>query len=206
MKEYKDTDANAAPPQDEPRRTRGLLLMRSGGQAFAVFADETDGVAERLRPAPLPHAPRAVLGIVCIRGRMYTLLNLPALLGPQGGNGAAPEDEHEREAERELKCEVECEAGYEAERAVECEIERAVEREVMPRFAVALRGDEQLALAADHVEGTLEVAAGALETPDHSSHALRATLESGGARVLVLDPTRLFDAATQGFERRRQRQ
>jgi chemotaxis signal transduction protein len=153
---------------------RELFLLRSGGQVFAVYAEEIEGVAEGLRPAPLPHAPRAVLGIVCVRGRMYTLLDPTALAGLQGVDSAAPSLEDERS--------------------------------VTPRFVVTLRGDEQLALAADHVEGAVEVPARALETSDHTTHALRATLQHGGARVLVLDPARLFDAATQGTERRRRRQ
>ncbi|MDT5158100.1 MAG: hypothetical protein QOH51_2457 [Acidobacteriota bacterium] len=187
MKEHKDTDANAPPPspQDGTPRVRELLLMRSGGQAFAIYAEETEGVAEGLKLAPLPHAPRAVLGIVCVRGRMYTLLDPPALAGLQGVDSAAPLHEDQRTDEDERKDK---------------------DRKETPRFVVTLRGDEQLALAADHIEGALEVSAGALETPDHAAHALRATLERDGTRILVLDPTHLFDAAMQGTERRRRRQ
>lgn len=192
MKEHQDTDANAPPPQEGTQSERELFLLRSGGQAFAVYARDTEGVAEGLSPAPLPHAPHAVLGIVCVRGRMYTLLDPPALAGLQGTDGAAPlrEDERKDEAER----------GDEERRRDEAE------RQETPRFVVMLRGDEQLALAADHVEGALEVPAEALETPDQAAYALHATLERGGARILVLNPTRLFDAAVQGTERRRRRQ
>jgi purine-binding chemotaxis protein CheW len=175
MKEHRDTDANAPPPQDEPQQMRELLLLRAGGQAFAVFAEEAEGVTKGHTRTPLPHAPRAVLGLVCVRGRMLTLLDPLALAGVQDGDGAAPHLEDEREES--------------------------------PRFVIALRGDEQLALAADDVEGTLEVPAGALDAPDYAAaHALRATLERGGALIHVLDPTRLFDAAMQGVERRRRRQ
>jgi chemotaxis signal transduction protein len=137
-----------------PRTTRGLFVLRAGGRLFAVRAEEVEGVAEAAEPVPLPHAPAAVLGVVSVRGRMYTLLDTAALFPAPGPNA----DAH-----------------------------AAAPRALRPRFAVALRGDEQLALAADEVEGPRDAdAAGA--APSH-----------------VLDPTRLFDAAMQGTERRRQR-
>ncbi|MDT5295545.1 MAG: purine-binding chemotaxis protein CheW [Acidobacteriota bacterium] len=167
MTEHKDTDENAPTPQVEPPTPRELLLLRAGGQTFAVYAEEAEAVAEGLKPAPLPHAPRAVLGVVCVRGRMYTLLDPHALLYPHASPGAQGDN--------------------------------------IVAFVVALGGDEQLALAADSLERGVSVPAGALETPDPPAPALRATLERDGARVHVLDTSRLFDAAMQGTERRRQR-
>jgi chemotaxis signal transduction protein len=134
----------------QTRATRSLLVLRAGGRLFAVHAEEAEGVAESARPVPLPHAPAAVLGVVSVRGRMYTLLDTAALLSGQDPNAPAQP------------------------------------RTERPRFAVALRGDEQLALAADEVEGPLE-------------------LDTDGASPQILDPARLFDAAMQGTERRRQR-
>ena len=134
------------------RTTRGLLVLRAGGRLFAVHAEEAEGVAEAAEPVPLPHAPAAVLGVVCVRGRMYTLLDTAALLSPGDPNADAHPDPR---------------AGR-------------------PRFAVALRGDEQLALAADEVEGPVE-------------------LDADSASPHILDPTRLFDSAMRGTERRRQR-
>ena len=131
----------------QPRATRSLLVLRAGGRAFAVHAEEAEGVAEAAEPAPLPHAPAAVLGVVCVRGRMYTLLDPPALIAEPGAQASAS----------------------------------------ARRFAVALRGDEQLALAADEVEGPLE--------PDADAAPM----------MHLLDPARLFEAAMQGTERRRQR-
>jgi chemotaxis signal transduction protein len=136
----------------EPRRTRELLVLRARGRLFAVYAEEAEGVAEAAEPVPLPHAPAAVLGVVSIRGRMYTLLDTAALLPGRDPNADAP----------------------------------ATPRTERPRFAVALRGDEQLALAADEVEGPLE-------------------LDADTAPPQLLDPARLFDAAMRGTERRRQR-
>lgn len=146
---------------------RGLLVLRAGGRDFAVYADEADAVTGWREPSPLPHAPPAVLGVVCVRGRMRTLLD-PARLP-----GAPPADGAETDA---------------------------------PRFIVALRGDEQLALAASHAE---RLAAEADEQPapaDPPLTFLRGTLRRQNRTVHLLDPARLFDAAMQGAERRRQRQ
>lgn len=67
-------DSHAADTHQE------IIVMRAGGRVFAVFADEADNVTEGLRPTPLPHAPPAVLGVVCVRGRMRTVLDPCALL------------------------------------------------------------------------------------------------------------------------------
>jgi chemotaxis signal transduction protein len=58
---------------------REALLMRLGGLAFAVYADECECVTPWAEPAPLPHAPAPVLGVVPVRGRMRTVLD-PARL------------------------------------------------------------------------------------------------------------------------------
>ena len=157
-------DRNADTPQDE---TRELLLLRAGARAFAVFADETDGVADKLKPTPLPHAPRAVLGVVCVRGRMRTVLDPLALVG----------DNEETESATAST----------------------------PLFIVALRGDEQLALAAESDAGVVRINIDNITPPDTADPSLRGTFEHDGARVLVLDPSRLFDAALRGAERRRRR-
>ncbi|MDT7687536.1 MAG: hypothetical protein QOE46_295 [Acidobacteriota bacterium] len=164
MKEPEHTNAGATTPG-----TDVLLLLYARGQVFAVRAEEAEATAASTEPVPLPHAPAAVLGVVCIRGRMYTLLDPPALLDAH----APPRED--------------------------------VSEEGAPRFVVALRGDEQLALAADRVEGPREINSGAFDASDILSAPLRATLEHEGARVHILDPSRLFDAAMQGTERRRQR-
>lgn len=166
MKELEDTSAESRPVHTA---SRGLFVLTAGGQAFAVGAEEADGVAEGLTPAPLPHAPAAVLGVVSIRGRMYTLLYPPALSSQTDERRDAP----------------------------------------APRFAVALRGDEQLALAADSVEGVVAFNVtfntGATPTSDSHEHPFDATLEHEGRSVRLLDASRLFDAAVRGTERRRPR-
>lgn len=74
---------------------RGLLLMRAGAHAFAVYAEEADGVVAWREPAPLPHAPPAVVGVVSVRGRMRTVLDPAALPGlPTTADGAGGEAAH----------------------------------------------------------------------------------------------------------------
>ncbi len=57
-----------------------LVPFTAGGRVFAVFADEVESTAEAKLPALLPNAPPAVLGVVCVRGRMLTVLDPVALL------------------------------------------------------------------------------------------------------------------------------
>jgi chemotaxis signal transduction protein len=63
---------------------RALLLLRAGGLAFAVYAEECECVTPWAEPAPLPHAPAPVLGVVPVRGRMRTVLDPAQLLEPSG--------------------------------------------------------------------------------------------------------------------------
>lgn len=167
MKELEDTCAESRPVQTPPRETRDLFVLTAGGQAFAVRAEDAEGVAEGLSPAPLPHAPAPVLGVVSVRGRMRTLLYPPALFSQTN--------------------------------------EREDSATAAPRFVVALRGDEQLALAADSVEGVVAFDTDSLSPSDSPELPLTATLEHEGRRVRLLDASRLFDAALRGTERRRPR-
>jgi chemotaxis signal transduction protein len=57
-----------------------LVPFIAGNQLFAVFADQIDGTAEAKVPVALPNAPPAVLGVVCLRGRMLTVLDPVAIL------------------------------------------------------------------------------------------------------------------------------
>ena len=68
---------------------RALLLLRAGGSAFAVYADECECVTPWAEPAPLPHAPASVLGVVSVRGRMRTVLDPARLFDAPG-----PAQEH----------------------------------------------------------------------------------------------------------------
>jgi len=61
---------------------RELFVFAAGNQLFAVPANEVAGTAERTVPAKLPLAPPTVLGVICVRGRMLTVLNATALVNP----------------------------------------------------------------------------------------------------------------------------
>lgn len=63
---------------------RALLLLRAGGLAFAVYAEECECVTPWAEPAPLPHAPATVLGVAPVRGRMRTVLD-PARIFESSG-------------------------------------------------------------------------------------------------------------------------
>ncbi len=60
-----------------------LFVFEAGSRIFAVPADQVDGTTEARVPAVLPHAPQAILGVVCARGRMLTVLDPTVLLTGQ---------------------------------------------------------------------------------------------------------------------------
>jgi chemotaxis signal transduction protein len=57
-----------------------LVPFTAGEMVFAVFADQVESTADAKLPAPLPDAPPGVLGVVCVRGRMLTVLDPLALV------------------------------------------------------------------------------------------------------------------------------
>jgi purine-binding chemotaxis protein CheW len=59
--------------------TRELFAFEAGGRLFAVPVEDVAGTAENAAPARLPFAPVAILGVVCLRGRMLTVLDPTAL-------------------------------------------------------------------------------------------------------------------------------
>jgi chemotaxis signal transduction protein len=63
---------------------RAVLLLRAGGLAFAVYAEECECVTPWAEPAPLPHAPGAILGVASVRGKMRTVLDPARLLESTG--------------------------------------------------------------------------------------------------------------------------
>jgi purine-binding chemotaxis protein CheW len=132
---------------------------------FGIFADEIAAIAAWREPTPLPHAPKSVLGVASIQGRMLTVLDLAALSG----------------------------------------------REVAPTAAaaqhlIALRGDEQLALAVDGLGETIELADGDFDTRQETGETfVLGVLQREGAEIYILNPKELFPTAIQGHERRRRR-
>ena len=151
--------ANSAP------RPRVLQLLQAGSFRFGIFADEIAAIAEWREPTPLPHAPKSVLGVVSIQGRMLTVLDLARLPG--------------------------CEAAS---------------TESAAQHLVALRGDEQLALVADVVGETIELANDDFVTRlENKETLIFGVLDREDTAVYILNPKELFPAAIQGRERRRRR-
>jgi purine-binding chemotaxis protein CheW len=161
-----DPAAGAAP--DEPQ-LYDLVPFVAGDRVFAVFADQVDGTAEARIPAALPNAPATVLGVVCMRGHMLTVLDPIAVL--TGEAFGWPES--------------------------------------LPAV-IALRGDEQLALAAHSCRDTITIAAEDIQpssqiNEDGFENAVLGIARYGGEEVTVLRVDRLFAAAMRRKERRRRR-
>lgn len=201
------TDASAPPPAIAPtgdrRERRELILMRAGAHTIALFADEVESVSEARPLTPLPHAPRAVLGVVSLRGRIRTVIDpRPLLDGDATGNAR---DTGNRDAARDDAPSTAPRAAPRAAHAAAAG--RDVPAVSVASVVVALRGDEQLAIAVERVESRIEISPADLRA--HAPHAahVRATLahHDGRAPVLLLHPSHLFEAAMQGTDRRRQR-
>ena len=78
------------------------------------------------------------------------------------------------------------------------------------RAIISLRGDEQLALAADSFAGTITISSSDIEVSPHdeesqTSKAVAGILRHGGQKITILDAPQLFEAAVQRKERRRRR-
>ena len=58
-----------------------LVVFALGEQAFALPVGVVEGVVQAVEVAPLPDAPRGVLGVINLRGRVVPVLDLPARLG-----------------------------------------------------------------------------------------------------------------------------
>jgi purine-binding chemotaxis protein CheW len=75
-----------------------------------------------------------------------------------------------------------------------------------PAFVLALRGDEQLALAVDSAERIADISADEIEPPAaDEAHVADGTFQDNGVAVVLLDINRLWASAVAGVERRRRR-
>ena len=137
-------------------------IFRVGSRQFAVRENEIATIADWRRPAPLPHAPPAVMGIVSLQGRMLTVLDLSKIT--------------------------------EGDAAVDG----------TPRHIIALRGDEQLALAVNDVAAKFETSAVDFDGSD-SSAITNGFLEHQGEQIAIVNVKGLFSSAIQGRERRQRR-
>jgi chemotaxis signal transduction protein len=168
-----------SPLQDETATTAGeataepqlhdLVPFVAGNKLFAVFADQVDGTAEGKTPAALPNAPAAVLGVVCMRGHMLTVLDPIAVLSGESFDWPAS----------------------------------------LPSV-IALRGDEQLALAAQSCRDTITIAAEDIQpssriNEDGFESAVLGIARYAGEEITILRVDRLFAAAVRRKERRRRR-
>ena len=144
---------------------RTLQLLRAGSFQFAIFASEIAAIAAWREPTSLPQAPKSVLGVVSIQGRMLTVIDLASLPGADASSTDAT-----------------------------------------AQHLIALRGDEQLALAVDGLGETFELGDVDLDTkPGTMGTFVACVLHRDGDDIYILNPKELFPAAIQGRERRRRR-
>jgi len=75
---------------DLPRAAaRKHQLVELDSLMLAVPQDRVTTIVSWSEPAPLPFAPKSVLGIVCIEGRMFTVINAGLLLNAPSNGGSA---------------------------------------------------------------------------------------------------------------------
>ena len=141
-----------------------LRTFRAGSQVFGISEEEIATVAEWRPPAPLPHAPAAVLGVVSIQGRMLTVLDPAQVLD-----------------------------------------ETSVQNGLLWNSIVALRGDEQLALAVEQEMEAVESDESGLQNPPADKRAVRGVLWEHEIPIRVIEVKELFSTAMRGSERRRRR-
>ena len=154
----------SATADNKQRITGPLRAFSRGRMRFAVAEEAVSSVVDWREPAPLPHAPDAIRGVVSVHGRMLTVLDLSRL----------PQNAQTEELE-------------------------------IPKVLIALRGDEQLALAADQIEGTIE----ATEITERlqPEGLSRSTCICGydGGEIAIVNVKEIFHDAMQGRERRQRR-
>ncbi len=156
----------------QPVSAGKLKLLQVDALLFGLLEEQITTIVGWSQPTRLPFAPASVSGVVCIQGRMFTVLDVGSLLRPTNEVGEADEP------------------GQHAS----------------PRFIVALRGDEQLALAVDALPEMIEVSLKEIRAAEELSLSLfPGTMEHEGLEVPVLDLKELFPAVIQGRERRRRR-
>jgi purine-binding chemotaxis protein CheW len=144
---------------------RTLQLFRTGSVEFGVFADDIAAIAGWRQPTPLPQAPKSVLGVVSIQGRMLTVLDLATLTGGEIASNNA-----------------------------------------QAQHLIALRGDEQLALAVETLGETIEIAENDLNLKRENGESLvLGVLHRKGTEINILNAGELFQIAIRGRERRRRR-
>jgi chemotaxis signal transduction protein len=147
---------------------RKLQLVRAGAFHFGIFASEIATTASWRKPTPLPLAPKSVLGVVSIQGRMLTVLDLTTLTSREPVSSGATLNGN--------------------------------------RHLIALRGDEQLALAVDALGDTVDVLDRDLQPRQETAGTLsRGTLQLEDSEISILNLKEFFLAAIEGRQRRQRR-
>ena len=167
MPDASSRTVNSGSPRDGAQ-LYDLLPFTIQDRVFGIFAEHVDATAEAKPFAPLPRTPDSIVGVVCVRGRMLTVLDSAAVLLKEQKRWDQP----------------------------------------LP-YVVVLRGDEQLALAAETCRDTITVSAEDIERASESEadvdDPVLGTVKHGGEEILVFDASRLFGRAVQRRERRRRR-
>ncbi len=148
--------------------SRKLRLFTAGSRHFGIFEDQIATIAQWREPAPLPHAPESVIGVLGIQGRMLTVLDFARLAAREPGAESPPDNNQHR-------------------------------------HIVALRGDEQLALAVDELGETAEIPEGVLDIRSEGDGLVSAVFKHAETEISIIDVKQLFPIAIQGRERRRRR-
>jgi chemotaxis signal transduction protein len=138
--------------------TSQVRLLRVGPHTLGVREDAVLKVIDWTTPTPLPFSPNTVSGIVSVQGRMFTVVDLRALLEAPPQNG---------------------------------------------KQIIALRGDEQLALAVDDSKSVVEV--NHVVSEKGASDLFEGKMLIGEDEVSLLNPDTLFAEVIRGRERRRRR-
>ena len=77
------SNGNSSEPEAQ---LHDLLPFTIGERIFAVFAEQVEGTADGKLFARLPHAPNAIIGVVCVRGRMLTVVDPAVVLTAEAAN------------------------------------------------------------------------------------------------------------------------
>jgi chemotaxis signal transduction protein len=78
--EASDNAQSLSEKDSDKRSARELQLVRAGAAEFGIIVEDISAIVNWRKPAPLPFAPRSVLGVVSIEGRMLTVLDLARLM------------------------------------------------------------------------------------------------------------------------------
>jgi chemotaxis signal transduction protein len=73
--------AFASPPPQPPAETEELLLVRVGGDPYAIRLREIAGLIARRTIVPIPSAAPGMLGLAGIRGEIVPVFGLSSILG-----------------------------------------------------------------------------------------------------------------------------